>query len=68
MSLAFNAFGLKKKLLLIDHLCSSTKAKCDYLYGSIKNDHIRKNLTKNGEPRVIAGNAEEEDIICVFSC
>ena len=24
---------------------------CDYFYGSIQNSHIRKNLTKNGEPQ-----------------
>ena len=37
---------------------------CDYLYGWIKNKshgHIGKNLTKNGEARGIAGNAEEEE-------
>ena len=36
---------------------------CDYLYGWInggKKGHLRKNLTKNGEPRGIAENAEEE--------
>ena len=29
----------------------STKTECDYLYGWIKNSHIRKNLTKSGEPQ-----------------
>ena len=28
-----------------------TKMECDYLYGWIKNSHIRKNLTKSGEPQ-----------------
>ena len=27
----------------------STKMECDYLYSQIKNGHIRKNLTQNGE-------------------
>ena len=44
----------------------STKMECDHLYGWIeKNDHIHTNLTKNGDPRNIAGNAEEEDITLV---
>ena len=29
----------------------STKTECDYLNGWIKNGHIRKNLTQNGEPQ-----------------
>ena len=37
------------------------KTECDYLYGWIKNGHIRKNLTQNGEPQVIAGITEEEE-------
>ena len=36
-------------LSLIDAL--STKTECDYLNGWIKNGHIRKNLTQNGEPQ-----------------
>ena len=28
-----------------------TKTKCDYLYGSIKNGHMCKDLTKSGEPQ-----------------
>ena len=32
-----------------------TKTECDYLNGWIKNGHIRKNLTANGEPQSIAG-------------
>ena len=41
---------------------------CDYLNGWIKKktSHKRKNLTQNSEPRDIAGNAEEEDSLCVF--
>ena len=34
----------------------------DYLHGWIRNGHVRKNLTRNGEPRDIAiGDAEEEE-------
>ena len=29
----------------------STKTVCDYLCGWIRNGHIHKNLTKNGEPQ-----------------
>ena len=36
-------------MVLIDLL--STKMECDYLNGWIKNGHIRKNLTNNGEPQ-----------------
>ena len=37
------------------------ETECDYLSGWInENGHVHKNLTKNGEPRDIAGNAEEE--------
>ena len=28
-----------------------SKTECDYPYFWIKNGHIRKNLTKNGEPQ-----------------
>ena len=28
-----------------------TKTECDYLNGWIKNGHIRKDLTQNGEPQ-----------------
>ena len=30
---------------------SSTKTECDYLNGWIKKGHVRKNLTRNGEPQ-----------------
>ena len=33
---------------------------CDYHYGRNKN-HTCKNVTKNGEPRDIGGNADEEE-------
>ena len=50
----------------------STKTECDFLNGWIfkkkttttKTNHIRKNLTQNGEPqRYIAGNAEEKEVL-----
>ena len=36
----------------------STKTKCRFLYCTIKNGHIRKNVTENGEPRDIAQNED----------
>ena len=38
----------------------STKTECDYLNGWIKNDHIRKNLTQNGEPKRYSWGTSEK--------
>ena len=39
-----------------------TKTKCDFIYGRIKNNgHVGKTHIKNGEPRNLGGNAEEEE-------
>ena len=39
------------------------KTECDYLYGWLKNSHMRKNLTKKMvNSRDIAWNAEEEEV------
>ena len=34
------------------HPACTAKKECDYLKGWIKNGHIRKNLTQNGEPQL----------------
>ena len=44
------------------------KTECGYLNGWIKNSHICKNLTLNGEPKSLAGNPEEEELTTVPHC
>ena len=41
----------------------STKTECDYLSGWIKNGHIRKNLTQNGEPQRYSWGTEQRFLL-----
>ena len=38
----------------------STKTECDYLIGWIKNGHIRKNLTQNGEQQTYSWGTQKK--------
>ena len=38
----------------------STKMECDYLNGWIKNGHIRKHFTQNGEPQRYSWGKQEK--------
>ena len=57
-------FSASLIVILIFSLLFIPKTECDYLYGWLKNGHIRRNLTQNGEPQRQLGNAEEEEVFC----
>ena len=38
------------------------KMECDCLYGWIKDRHIHKNLTQNGEPRIKVGTQKKKKL------